>query len=203
MPVAVVVNPGTTGIPACLRSRLDQSGALCDIGEGSIAVVMIKRVLPIVGDEQIVITIVVIVADAARLSPTGAHFQARTLGDIGERAVTVVLEQTTMRLLTFGKSFQAPSIHHKNVQPAIVVVIVEGEAAASGFQQVLVLAHATEDGFNVQAGTLDDIHEADTQRGAFDRGFRTGGRRSGLGVVAALDRTNLFFLWGLLLLWSG
>src|SRR5208283_3473940 len=134
MPVAIVVDPGTSGIPAGLRSGLDQPGALCDIGECSIAVVMVKSILPVISDEQIVVTIVVVVADTTGLTPTGVDFQPRTLRNIGERTVAVVLEQVTMWLLTLGEPFQPPSVHEKDVQPAIVVVIVEGEAAARRFQ---------------------------------------------------------------------
>src|SRR5580698_7131809 len=74
----------------------------------------------------------------------------------------------TMRLFAFGESFQPPSIYQEEVQPAIVVVVIEGEA-----------------------GTLDYIHEADTEWCAFDRRFRTRRRRSGLSIIAALDRTNI------------
>src|SRR5271167_708614 len=133
MPVAVVVDPGTTGIPAGLWAGLDQPGAFCDIGECSIAVVMVKNILPVISNEQIVVTIVVIVADATGLTPTGVDFQPRTLRNIGERAITVVLEQVTMWLVALGESFQPPSVHQKDVQPAIVVVVVEGEAAARRF----------------------------------------------------------------------
>src|ERR1700683_1238105 len=112
----------------------------------------------------------------------------------------------TMRLFAFGKSFQPPSIDQEDVQPAIVVVVIEGESATRRFQQILVLAHAAVDRFEFEARTLDYIHEADTEWRAFDRRFRTWRRRSWLRIVAALDRTNILscpILWNPLLLRSG
>src|SRR5208282_6898916 len=102
------------------------------------------------GDEQIVASIVVVITHAARLSPAGAVLQAGALGDIGECAVTIVFEQTAMRLLTLGESFQPPSIHKKNVQPAIVVVIVERQPATRRLQQILILAYVAVNRFDVE-----------------------------------------------------
>src|SRR5208282_3982630 len=110
MTIAVVIHPGATGIPARLRSGLDQTGALGDIEERPISVVMVEDILPVVSHEQIVKTVVVVVAHAAGLAPTGVVLQARAFRDVGERAVTIVFEQTAMRLLALGKTFQAPSI---------------------------------------------------------------------------------------------
>ena len=206
MPVAIIVNPGTTGIPARLRSGLDQPRPFCNIQERSIAVVTIKGILPIVGDEQIVITVVVVVADATRLSPTGADFETRTLRHIGERSVAVVLEQMTMRFFALGEAFEAPSIYEEHVEPAVVIVVVEAESAARRFQQILVLPDTAVDSFDVEPRTFDDIHEADTEWRAFDWGFRTRWWRSGLGLVATLDRPNILscaILWDILLLRSG
>ena len=52
-------------------------------------------------------------ADAARLTPSTLVLQARTLGDIRERAVAIVLKQMAVRLLAMRKTFQAPAIHQK------------------------------------------------------------------------------------------
>ena len=109
------------------------------IGESAVAVVAIERVLPVVGDEQIVVAVVVVVADAAGLSPAGLVLQAGADRDIGEGAVAIVLEEVAMRLLAGGKSLQPPAVHQEQIEPAIVVVVVEGQAAAGGFKQILVV----------------------------------------------------------------
>src|SRR2546430_12856182 len=50
---------------------------LADIGESSVAVIVIKDILAVVGDEQVVAAIVVVVADTDALSPAGTA-QARS-----------------------------------------------------------------------------------------------------------------------------
>ena len=54
-------------------------------------------------------------------------------------------------------------IDEENVLPAVVIVIVEGESAASGLQQILVGLLAAVDGLDRKAGLLHDVGEADAQ----------------------------------------
>ena len=203
MAVSVIVDPGAASVPARFRAGLEQAGAFRDIGERAVAIVVIENVLAVVGDEEIVIAVVVVVADAAGLSPAGADVEAGTFGDIGEGAVAIVFEETAMRFLAFGKTLEAPAIDEEEIEPAVVVIVVEGEAAAGGFEEIFVFADAAENGFNVEAGTFDDVDERDAERRAFDGGFRTGRRRSGFGVVAAFGGTDFWFRRGLLLLRRG
>ncbi len=81
-------------------------------------------------------------------------------GDVGEGAVAIVLEQVRGRLFAFGEAFQTPSVDQEDVEPAIVVVVVEGDAAAGGLEQIFVLVLAAEDGFGVEAGFFGDIDKA-------------------------------------------
>ena len=62
-------------------------------------------------------------------------------------------------LLPFGKAFEAPAVHQKNIQPIVVVVVVEGDAAACCFQQIFVFVFAAENCFCVEAGFARDIDE--------------------------------------------
>ena len=64
----IVVNEGATGIPA--RAFARHSRFLADIGKGSVSVVVIENVLAVVGDEEIVPAVVVVITDANALSPT-------------------------------------------------------------------------------------------------------------------------------------
>ena len=105
--------------------------------------------------------------------------QAGSLGDVGKRAVAIVLEEMAVRLLPGGKALQAPAVDQKNIQPAIVVVVVERQPAAGGFEQILVLALAAVNGLHGQAGFLHHVDKADAQRSAFDRRLRT--RSAGIG----------------------
>src|ERR1700693_3544407 len=199
MSVTIVVHPGAAGVPTGLGSRLDEASALGDVEEGPVTVVVIEDVLSIVGNEQIVVAIVVIIADATGLPPTSAEFQARAFSDIGERAVAIVFKETTMRLMVFGESFEPPAIYEKDIQPAIVVIVIKSEAAAGGFEKIFIFFHAAVNSFDIKARTFDDIHEADAQRRPFYRRLRAGRRRSGLGVITALGRTNLLFRRNILL----
>ena len=75
------------------------------------------------------------------------------------------LEEMRSRLLPCGKTFQPPAIDQKNIQPAVVVVVVEGDAAAGGFEQILVFVFAAEDCFRVEAGFAGDVQEVDAEIG--------------------------------------
>ena len=79
MPVTVIIHPGAARIPTYFRPGLDQACAFRHVRKRSVAMVVIQRVLAVVGDEQIVIAIVIVIADAAGLSPSRPKLQARSL----------------------------------------------------------------------------------------------------------------------------
>ena len=70
--------------------------------------------------------VVVIVAYAASLPPAGLVFEAGAGGNIGKRAIPVVLEEMTARFLPGRKALKPPAIDEEDVQPAIRIVVVEG-----------------------------------------------------------------------------
>ena len=142
------------------------------------AVVAVERVLTVVGDEEIVPAVVVVVADADALSPPGAG-EAGLEGDVGEGAVAVVFEEMAGGRLALGEAFEAGAVHEEDVDPVVVVVVVEGDAAAGGFEQVSVLVLASVDGAGVEAGLFRDVDEADAERCSGD------GRRQGFGRGAS------------------
>jgi len=49
-------------------------------------------------------------------------------------------------LLILRKAFEPPAVDEENVYPIILVVVEEGCAATSGFEQVLVAVFTTVDG---------------------------------------------------------
>ena len=173
--VAVVVHESAAGVPALAVSG--DAGLFADVGEGAVAVVVVENVLAEVGDEQVFEAVVVVVADADALSPAGVG-HAGLCGDVGESAVAIVLEEMRGGLLAGGEAFEAPAVDQKNIQPAVVVVVVESDAAAGGLEQIFVLVLAAEDGFCVESGFPGDIHETDAKvRNGFCRRLR--GRRVG------------------------
>ncbi len=117
------------------------AGLFRHVGECAVAIVVIQDVVSPVSDEQIVVAIVVVVADAASLSPARTS-QACFLCDVGERAVTIVVKQVAGGMAIRLSRRKACSIHQKNVEPAIVVVIEQGNTAAHFLQQELLVRHA-------------------------------------------------------------
>ena len=77
--VAIVIDKSAAGVPASFRAGLNQSRLFGYIGERAVAVIAIERVLAVVSDEEIVVAVVVVIADAAGLAPTGAVLRGRTL----------------------------------------------------------------------------------------------------------------------------
>src|SRR5438876_12170580 len=69
------------------------------------------------------------------------------------------------RLGSCGKTFEPGAIYQKNIEPAVVVVVVEGNAATRGFEQILVLVFSAKDCFRIQAGLARNIQEANAKIG--------------------------------------
>ena len=123
---------------------------------------MVQNVFAEVGDEEIFVAVVVVVADADALAPAGVA-DSGFRGDVDKSSVAIILEKMRSGLLPCGKTFQARAVHEKNVEPAVVVVIVEGDAAAGRFEQIFVFVFAAEERFDVEAGFFRDVDEADAE----------------------------------------
>src|SRR5271154_5482384 len=94
----------------------------------------------------------------------------------------------TTWLLPFGETVQTPSVHHEEVEPAVVIVVVKREPAACGFEQVLIPALRAIGRCEGKAGLPGDVDEANAQWSTFNRRLRARGRWCGLGLVTALLR---------------
>ena len=77
-----------------------------------------------------------------------------------------------VRFLALRKTFQAPSVYQENIQPAVIVIVIESDAATSCFEQIFVLVFAAEYGFRVQPGFLGDVQEVDAELRRSGRGSR-------------------------------
>jgi hypothetical protein len=64
-----------------------------------------------------------------------------------------------------SKSFQTRTVDQKDVEPAIVIVVIEGDAAAGRVQKLFILVLAAQNSFGVQAGFFGHIHETDAEVG--------------------------------------
>ena len=91
-------------------------------------VVVIETVLAEVGDEQVRVAVVVVVADGYAKPPTVVGDSCFG-GNIGEGAVVVVVEECGVRRLRFaGQGVVGGAVHHVNVEPAVLVIVEEGDA---------------------------------------------------------------------------
>ena len=109
---------------------------------------MIENVLSEVGDEQIVPPVVIIITNTTSLAPPGAS-DASFQGYVGKGAIAVVAEKMRSRLAACGKALESGSVDQEDVEPAVIVVIVESNTASRGFEQVFVLVLAAKDRLSI------------------------------------------------------
>ena len=158
--VAVVIHKSAAGVPPLAIAG--DAGLLAHVRECSVAVVVIQHVLPKVRHKQIVEAVIVVVADANSLSP--ARMRQPSFGrHVGKRPVPVVFEKMIRGFLSRGETFQPRPIHEENIEPAVVVVIIESDAAPRGFEKILVLVLTAENRLGIEFGFARHIQERDTK----------------------------------------
>jgi len=122
---------------------------------------MPENIVTPVAAEKVVPAVIVIVADAYTCAPTGPS-QAGLFRHITIRPVPVVFEKmlnrTFSRLVGF---FQPNSVCQINVQPAIVVVIEEGQSASLSLDDVFLAVYPSPDILDAQPGFFSHIDECD------------------------------------------
>src|SRR6202008_4338151 len=115
-------------------------------------------VLSVIADKKVIVAIVVVVADAAALTPSAAC-EACFCGYVSECAVTIVFEEVAGGFLSFGEAFETPAVDEEDVELAILIVVVESDAAAGGFKQIFVFSFAAIKSFCVDAGLRGYVDE--------------------------------------------
>ena len=86
--------------------------------------------------EEVVASVVVVVADADAGLPAGAG-QSGFFGDVGESSVAIVFVQMRGRSFSGGPLLvQLRAVGEVDVKPSVVVIVEKGEAAAFGFDDV-------------------------------------------------------------------
>src|SRR5438094_8392031 len=106
--VAVVIYEGAASVPALAVAA--NAGFVGHIRKRAIAVVVIKNVLAKVACEEILKAVIVVIANADALSPAGVGY-ASLQSNVGECAVSIILEKMRRRRLALGETFQARSVH--------------------------------------------------------------------------------------------
>ncbi len=71
MTVAIVVNKGAAGAP--LRGGQQQARLTRDVGKRAVAVVAEQHVLVVIGEEQVIQAVVVVIADGDARGPAGTR----------------------------------------------------------------------------------------------------------------------------------
>src|SRR5438128_2660430 len=135
---------------------MEQAGLFSHIGKRTVAVVAIENILAPVGDEQVIVAVIVVIANAHRGHPAGA-LQSRLFRNVRKRAVTIVLVQAVSA--TLGWAFETRAAKQEDIDPAVIVVIDERGASTYGLENVLFSIHAAVNYWRHQSGLLGDIHE--------------------------------------------
>ena len=203
MAIPVIINKGAPCIPSDLRPRLCQSRLLRNIGKCPVAIVPIECILSVISHEQVVVAVIIVIADAACLSPAGFMFQAGTYRCIRKGPIAIVLEQMAPWFLPRGKTFKTPAIYKKEIYPPIVIIVIKGKPAARCFQKILVSKLSAIDGLRIQASLRGHIHKAYAKRRAFNGRFWARWRRCRLCIVTTLLRPDLLGGIGRCLLLKG
>ena len=111
--------------------------------------------------EEVVPAVIVVIADANSGLPTRAA-KTGSFRDVGERAVAIVLVETRSRSFARGPfGVEARSVGQINVEPAVMIVIEEGEAATLRFDDVLLVIDTAPNIGRNQAGFASHVDELD------------------------------------------
>src|SRR6185369_1769394 len=162
-PIAIVVHPGTAG--AVTYRGLAEPGLFRHVGEGSVAVIAIEHVIAIVGNKDVVESVVVVVGHRHGRRPAGAK-QPGIRSDIGKRSIAIIFVQAVGG--TGRRDFQASTAENEQVHPAIVVVVNERHAAPDYFDDVALAVNTTVNYRLREACKFCDISKA-SQEGAAGR----------------------------------
>src|SRR6266487_1719194 len=154
-PVAIVVNKRTTCAPDF--SRTSNSGSFSHFFERAVLVV-IKAVLPVIGDIKVFPSVVVVVAEAHSLSPAcGAQTRLRSY--VTKGSVVIVAIQMADGGFARGKAGQRGSIYQENIRPSVVVVVEDRYAGSGSFDDVFLGIDAAEHILHRESCFLSNIYE--------------------------------------------
>src|ERR1700733_14431452 len=120
---------------------------------------MVKAILSVIGNVQVVKAVVIVVASARALAPS-RKIQPRFAGYVGKCAVVIIVKQMAggPRSATFDL-FEGTAIHQEYVGPTVIVVIENCHAAAGGLDDELLGVDSTVYVLHLQPGPAGDIHK--------------------------------------------
>ena len=119
--------------------------------------------MTVVGDEQVFVAVVVIVADARALSPSHLS-QAGFLRDIDEVQVADIAIEMAGGILAAALAVHGGRVDQQNIHQAIVVEIENRNPVAGGFEDVTLVVGISRNIFRGQSGLGSDVPKVDCDR---------------------------------------
>src|SRR5258706_3087319 len=154
MAVAVIVHKAAAGTPVLFLTP--QSGLFGHIRKSAIDFITVENVLSKTCTENIVKSVVVIVAHANAARPT-RRMQSRFLRNIGESAVSIVFVKTIG--CASGRALKTGARQDENVYPTIIVIIDERTAATGRLNKISLLFRSAVDDRRTQPRIVRNIHK--------------------------------------------
>ena len=170
MSIAIVIDESAAGSPRFAGAA--HAGFIAYVGKRAVPVVVIQNIFPVVGDIKIFPSVVVVVAHTNALPPSGVR-QAGLVRGVAERPVMVVAIQVIGGAFPDGKSFKLRAVDNKDVRPAIVVEIKDGNARTGSLNDVFLGGLAAKNIHHRKAGFLCHVREV-RQRFSWLRSLKSG-----------------------------
>src|SRR5258708_4955876 len=159
VPIAVVVEETASRTPS--RLLVPKTGGLGHVGKRSISVVAIETILPKIRAEDVLESVIVVVADTDSGGPSH-RLQPGLFRHIGKSTVAVVLEKAIGCARRI--SVQASPRKKKNSHPPVVVVFDESTATAGRPQNIFLIFNTAVDNRGMQACGRCNVHEMCVER---------------------------------------
>ena len=122
-----------------------------------------RTLLVVIGEEQIVQPIIVVIADGDAGDPAGTR-EAGFRGDIEKRSIAIVFVQPVAGAGRSGA--EARATQDQNIEPAIVIVIEERDAATDGFEDMMFGVDGSINAGSGETGCAGDIGKLGIERQA-------------------------------------
>ncbi len=157
--VAVVIEKSAAGAPA--NFIVVKACLFRDVGEGAVAVVAKQDVVTPEGAEEIIPAVIVVVTDANACLPPSAP-DAGFFRNVGECAITIVLVKMCGGSLPLGPFLaEECAVREVYIEPAVMIVIEEGDSGALGFNDVFLGVGIAPDVGSGEAGFVGDVNILD------------------------------------------
>src|SRR5437667_4780896 len=158
--VAIVIYESAAGTPRFAGTRGPRRFA--HFFESSVFVV-IKAILAVVSNVEVLPAVIVVVPHAYSLPPS-ARCKPGLHSHVGKSAVVIIAIEMVRRRLARRKSLEGCAVDDENVRPPVVVEIKNCYARSSCFNDVLLCIYPAEDVHHGETGLVGDVLEVRKSR---------------------------------------